>query len=163
MFQLLFLIFVIVPIIEIAVLMQVGALIGGWPTVGIVIITAWLGAANVRQQGLSTIQNLQLKMAQGEMPSEEIVAGLLLMVAGVFLVTPGFVTDALGLSLLIPVVRKSLINKVQKHLVSGAVNGTHFNVHTGGHQNQNSPFSEHDIPHKERQGQTLDGEYERKD
>jgi len=162
MFQLLFLIFVIVPIIEIAVLMQVGALIGGWPTVGIVIITAWLGAANVRQQGLSTIQNLQLKMAQGEMPSEEIVAGLLLMVAGVFLVTPGFVTDALGLSLLIPIVRKSLINKVQKHLVSGAVNGAHFNVHTGGHQGQNSPFSDHDLAHKERQGQTLDGEYERK-
>ena len=99
MFRVFFFLFIVVPIIEIAVLMQVGALLGAWPTVAIVIITAWLGAKNVRQQGIATIQSVQTKMAQGEAPSDEIVAGLLLLVAGILLVTPGFVTDFFGLNL----------------------------------------------------------------
>ena len=117
MFRILFFLFVVVPIIEIAVLMQVGSLIGVWPTVAVVVVTAWLGAKNVKAQGISTIQNLQTKMAQGEEPSQEIVAGLLLLVAGVLLVTPGFVTDAFGLSLLVPQVRAALVSSVKQHLV----------------------------------------------
>lgn len=167
MFQILFLIFVIVPIIEIAVLMQVGELIGGWPTVGVVIFTAWLGAVFVRQQGLATIQQLQLKMAQGEMPSQEIVAGLLLLVSGVLLVTPGFVTDFFGLSLLIPQVRLGLVKAVQHRLMKQAT------VHTNFHTYQQSPFQDvhttdtsqngAKMDKPSHQGQTLDGEYERKD
>ncbi len=116
MFQLLFVLFIIIPIIEITVIMQVGALLGVWPTVAIVILSAWLGAKYVRQQGMKTMQTVQVKMAQGEMPSSEIVTGLMLLVAGVLLVTPGFVTDILGLSLLIPAVREGIAQKVQKHI-----------------------------------------------
>jgi UPF0716 protein FxsA len=116
MFRVLFALFIIVPIIEITVLMQVGELIGAWPTVAIVIVSAWLGAKYVRLQGLATLQSVQTKMAQGEMPSGEIVTGLMLLVAGVLLVTPGFVTDIFGLLLLIPQVRKALSSSVQKHI-----------------------------------------------
>ncbi|WP_286264959.1 FxsA family protein [Thalassotalea atypica] len=163
MFRILFLVFIIVPIIEIAVLMQVGELIGGWPTVGVVILTAWLGAVFVRQQGIATVQNLQTKMAQGQAPSEEIVAGLLLLVAGVFLVTPGFVTDAFGLSLLIPQVRKGLVKGVQRHIVTSATSGANFSAHQHSSFEQQNPFEAHNTPKAEHQGKTIDGEFERKE
>jgi len=169
MFRLLFVLFIIIPIIEISVLMQVGAVLGVWPTIAIVIFTAWLGAKYVRQQGLSTLNSVQTKMAQGQMPSDEIVTGLMLLVAGVFLVTPGFVTDFLGLSLLIPAVRNGIVASVKAQLNTRGANGQHFQFHTHNQEQsqndfseqQESPFQEHiQSPHK---GQTLDGEFERKD
>ncbi|OKY27300.1 MULTISPECIES: FxsA family protein [Thalassotalea] len=159
MFRILFFLFIVIPIIEIMVLMQVGALIGAWPTIAIVVITAWLGAKNVKQQGIATLQSVQDKMAQGEAPSNEIVAGLLLLVAGVLLVTPGFVTDFFGLSLLIPQVRNGLINAVQKQL------SQHTVVHTqqfGFHQQ--SPFDqEEQQPEQRNENKTIEGEFERKE
>jgi len=178
MFKFLFLLFIIIPILEITLLINIGEIIGAWPTIAIVIITAWLGAKNVRQQGIATMQSVQTKMAQGEMPSAEIVTGLMLMVAGVLLVTPGFVTDLFGLSLLVPAVRKAIGGFVQKHLItmqSNGVGGAHFHSsgfsHGGGHvyENEvdnstvqtenNSPFIEH-TPDK---GDVIEGDYERKD
>lgn len=170
MFRFLFILFIVVPIIEIMVLMNVGAWLGAWPTIAIVIITAWLGAKNVKQQGVATLNSVQTKMAQGEMPSDEIVAGLLLLVAGVLLVTPGFVTDIFGLSLLIPAVRNTLIKSVQSHLVMNK-NAAGFTYQSSVHTKQNDPFaqdpfqqsnaSEKSIEH--HQGETLEGEYERKE
>ena len=169
MFRMLFILFVIVPIVEIMVLMQVGSLLGVWPTLAIVIITAWLGAKNVKQQGIATLQSVQLKMAQGEMPSDDIVAGMLLLVAGILLVTPGFVTDIFGLSLLIPQVRISLKRAVQKH-VSSASMSTHFKAGIDSDAfakpgNQQSPFvsPNDDSQPYQHQGKTLDGEFERKE
>ena len=161
MFRLLFLLFVIIPVIEIAVLMHVGAWIGAWPTIGIVIFTAWLGAKNVRQQGIATLNSVQTKMAQGQMPSEEIVTGLLLLVAGVLLVTPGFVTDIFGLSLLIPQVRQSLVNAVRHHLVSRQVNGSTAHFQANVHHAVNDDEKQKTSP--PRQGETLEGEFERKE
>ncbi len=167
MFRLLFVLFIIIPIIEISVLMQVGAVLGVWPTIAIVIFTAWLGAKYVRQQGLSTLNSVQTKMAQGQMPSDEIVTGLMLLVAGVFLVTPGFVTDFFGLSLLIPNVRNAIVASVKTQMKNSGGHSQHFQFH-GQHQQHNdfssqqeNPFNESiQSPHK---GQTLDGEFERKD
>jgi len=170
MFRFLFILFIAVPIIEIMVLMNVGAWLGAGPTIAIVIITAWLGAKNVKQQGVATLNSVQTKMAQGEMPSDEIVAGLLLLVAGVLLVTPGFVTDFFGLSLLIPNVRNMLIKSVQAHLVMNK-NAAGFTYQSSVHDQQQPPFSEspfqqsssNDEPIEHRQGKTLEGEYERKE
>ena len=167
MFRILFFLFVVIPIIEIAVLMQVGSLIGVWPTVAVVVVTAWLGAKNVKAQGISTIQNLQTKMAQGEEPSQEIVAGLLLLVAGVLLVTPGFVTDAFGLSLLVPQVRAALVSSVKQHLVMQSASSAGFTF-TGGAANQGfhqaPPQDSFDQAQRHvHQGKTIDGEFERKD
>lgn len=182
MFRVLFILFVIVPIIEIAVLMQVGSLIGAWPTVAIVVITAWLGAKNVKAQGIATIQNLQSRMAVGEEPSQEIVAGLLLLVAGVLLVTPGFVTDAFGLSLLIPQVRNGLVASVQQHLAMQTIQGMQGSQGMGGASftyrqqshhasGQQHGFDQHVDPFEKtrtksnnvEQGNTIEGEFERKD
>ena len=176
MFRLLFVLFIIIPIIEISILMQVGTFLGVWPTIAIVIFTAWLGAKYVRQQGLATLNSVQTKMAQGQMPSDEIVTGLMLLVAGVFLMTPGFVTDFFGLSLLIPAVRNAIVNGVKPHLAASSASSSSFHFQAGSFQEHNenhsaehddfsprqqSPFKEHISPPK--QGQTLDGEFERKD
>ena len=169
MFRLLFVLFIIIPIIEITVLMQVGAVLGVWPTVGIVIFTAWLGAKYVRQQGMATLQSVQTKMAQGQMPSDEIVTGLMLLVAGVLLVTPGFVTDFLGLSLLLPSVRQAIAGSVKAHITTSTASQQSFHFHSQGNvyehddvsDRQEHPFQSHiESPNK---GKTLDGEFERKD
>lgn len=105
----LFLLFIIVPIIEITVLIQVGQAIGAWYTVGLVLLSAFIGVNMLRQQGLSTLARARQRMDRGEVPGEEMVEGILLAVGGAMLVTPGFVTDVIGFSCLIPAVRRALI------------------------------------------------------
>lgn len=169
MFRLLFVLFIIIPIIEITVLMQVGALLGVWPTIAIVIFTAWLGAKYVRQQGIATLNSVQNKMAQGQMPSDEIVTGLMLLVAGVLLVTPGFVTDFLGLSLLLPAVRQAIAGSVKSHIATNGASTQSFQFHSQGNvyehedvsSHQEDTFKAHIQP--PNKGTTLDGEFERKD
>ena len=169
MFRLLFVLFIIIPIIEISVLMQVGEFLGVWPTIGIVILSAWVGAKYVRQQGLATLQSVQTKMAQGEMPSNEIVTGLMLLIAGVLLVTPGFVTDIFGLSLLVPSIRQVIVANVQKHInvnahVAGNTAGEHFHHgNTYEHEGfaQTSDTDNKAIP--KHHSETIEGEYTRKE
>lgn len=175
MFRVLFLLFIIVPIIEISVLMQVGELIGAWPTVAIVIVSAWLGAKYVRQQGIATLQSVQTKMAQGEMPSSEIVTGVMLLVAGVLLVTPGFVTDIFGLLLLVPNVRQALANTVQNHIKTnqGSAFGNAAHFHSSTFTQANGQTYENDVddseiftqkkPISHHQGETIEGDFKRKD
>jgi UPF0716 protein FxsA len=105
----LFLLFVAVPILEIALFIQVGGLIGLWPTLAIVVLTAFAGIALVRTQGLQALRALQTNLSQGRDPVSPIAHGALILVAGVLLLTPGFFTDAVGLALLVPPVRAALI------------------------------------------------------
>jgi UPF0716 protein FxsA len=166
MFRILFLLFIIIPIIEIALLMQIGAWIGLWPTIAIVIITAWLGAKNVKQQGISTLNSVQTKMAQGQAPSEEIVSGFMLLIAGVLLLTPGFATDIFGLSLLIPAFRKGIVKAFQKNIPTQTFSSSGFEYHSSGEQPVNGVFDQEEnnpTIKSNHQGQTLDGEFERKD
>ena len=122
----LFLLFVIMPIAEIAVLINVGEIIGGWNTVLLVILSAMIGAYLVKREGVSTLAQAQLKMQQGQVPAEEIGSGLLLLVAGVLLVTPGFITDVLGLLLTLPYTRKK-IGGVLFHALNGKMHASaHF-------------------------------------
>jgi len=122
----LFLLFIVMPIAEIAVLIQVGGAIGGWTTIGIVILTAVLGTAMLRQQGLATLNRAQSRMQQGEMPAQQMLEGLLLLIGGVLLLTPGFITDFFGFCTLIPWSRQFIARK----LTSGTLSG--FNVFVGG-------------------------------
>ena len=105
----LFLIFVGVPILEIARFIQVGDVIGLWPTLAIVILTALAGTVLMRLQGLHALSRLKQSLATGGDPVGPIAHGALILVAGVLLLTPGFFTDAVGLSLLVPPVRETLI------------------------------------------------------
>ncbi|GGD70106.1 FxsA family protein [Lacimicrobium alkaliphilum] len=117
----LFFLFAIMPIIEIAVLIEVGDRIGGWPTIGLVILTAAVGAALVRMQGVATLFQARRKMDMGQIPGQEMAEGLMLAIAGVLLVTPGFVTDAFGLLLVAPfsrpLIARWLLNKMQVQVV----------------------------------------------
>lgn len=108
----LLIIFIIIPLIELAVILKVNSVIGiGW-TLGLIIITAFVGIRLLRQQGISTLLRANQKMQQGQMPAQELAEGFLLALAGAFLLTPGFVTDAAGFMLLVPTTRKGLVHKV---------------------------------------------------
>lgn len=102
----LFAIFVIVPILEIATFIQVGSLIGLLPTLAGILATAVIGALLVRQQGFKVLQEAQSASARNEMPIEPAVHGVFILLAGLLLLTPGFVTDAVGFLLLVPPVRR---------------------------------------------------------
>ena len=108
MFQILLIAFLAIPIIEIYLLIQVGSIIGAGWTIFIVIGTAILGASLLRQQGLATWTRLNQSMAQGQLPPTILVEGILLLLSGAFLLTPGFFTDGIGFLFLMPPVRKFL-------------------------------------------------------
>jgi len=92
----LFIIFVIVPIIEIALFIQAGDWFGLAPTLAMIVLTAIIGVSLLRQQGLSTLYKAQQKMNHGEIPAMEMVEGIMLAVAGALLITPGFFTDSIA-------------------------------------------------------------------
>ncbi|WP_339770576.1 FxsA family protein [uncultured Paraglaciecola sp.] len=148
----LFLLFVLIPIVEISLLISVGEQIGGWNTVAIVIATALIGSYIVRQQGLTTLINAQQKMQHGEIPGQEVAEGLLLVIAGVMLVTPGFVTDFIGFLFCLPMTRpliaKGLLSKLQMQVVSQAQGG--FNAQQGS-------------ANRSANDDIIEGEFERKD
>ena len=106
----LFPIFVVVTIAEIAVLISVGEVFGTWPTVLLVIITALIGSTLLKQQGWSTMAKAQQSLAEGRSPAVEMLEGVVILVSGVLLLTPGFLTDGLGLLGLIPWSRLYFIN-----------------------------------------------------
>lgn len=108
----LFLIFIIVPVIEMYILIKVGAVIGGFYTIVLVLLTAMIGVSLLKKQGLSTFLTAQQKMQTGQMPVTEIAEGLMLAVAGALLLTPGFVTDTIGFILLTPVLRQRIAKQV---------------------------------------------------
>ena len=106
----LFPIFVVVTIAEIAVLISVGEVFGTWPTVLLVIITALIGSTLLKQQGWSTMAKAQQSLAEGRSPALEMLEGVVILVSGVLLLTPGFLTDGLGLLGLMPWSRSYFIN-----------------------------------------------------
>jgi len=122
----LFILFVVMPIVEIGVLIKVGGAIGGWTTIGIVILTAVIGTAMLRQQGVATLNKAQQRMHNGEMPAQQLLEGLLLLIGGVLLLTPGFITDFFGFCTLIPISRRFLGAK----LSAGAL--SNMNIFVGG-------------------------------
>lgn len=122
---LLFLLFFIIPVVEIAAFIEVGGMIGLWPTLLLIIATALAGAMLLRYQGLRTFLDAQRQMRAGEAPVQAMWHGLFLVIAGVLLLTPGFVTDAIGLALFIPPLRLWLATK----LVSWLMPRTHVRMH----------------------------------
>ena len=102
-------IFIIIPVIEIWLLIKVGGAIGTLPTVGLIILTAIIGVALLKQQSMATVANAREKLATGSMPVSQMVEGIFLAVGGALLLTPGFFTDAIGFACLIPGIRQVLI------------------------------------------------------
>ena len=104
----LFLAFTIIPIIEIFLLIEIGSMFGVLTAVTLVILTGFLGAFLARMQGLQTLYRIQESLREGRMPSGELLDALLIVIAGLVLLTPGFLTDSAGFLLLIPATRNSI-------------------------------------------------------
>ena len=150
MLFILFFIFIVVPVIEITVLIEVGEQLGAFTTVALVILTAAVGASLVRSQGLQTLLNAQKKMQQGEQPGQEVIEGVMLAIAGVMLVTPGFVTDFLGLILLLPFSRQFFANKLLARMIIK-------------NMASQQPFNQGFSSHQSRSEDIIDGEFVNKD
>ena len=113
----LFLIFVVIPLAEIAVFIAIGELIGILPTIAIVIVTAFIGTILLRMQGVSVLQRAQLALHEGRIPVDSVVDGVCLLVAGAFLLTPGIITDSIGFLLFIPQFRHWLAQIIFRQIV----------------------------------------------
>lgn len=120
--------FIAVPLIEIALFIQVGDAIGLWPTLAIVLITAFLGTWLVRTQGRMALGRLQSSFSELQDPTEPLAHGAMILFAGALLLTPGFFTDAVGFSLLIPSIRSAAF-----HAIKARVKVQTFGTPGGGH------------------------------
>jgi UPF0716 protein FxsA len=98
----LFLLFTLVPLVELYILIKIGGYLGAFPTVALVVLTALLGIVLARFEGLRTLQQIRHSLSQGIVPAEEMVDGVLIFVGGILLITPGVLTDLFALVLLIP-------------------------------------------------------------
>ena len=122
--------FIGIPLIEIYLFIAVGGWIGVWPTIGLVILTALVGTTLLRQQGLATLARAQAETEANRLPVRELFDGVCLLFGGVLLLTPGFMTDAFGLALLLPQLR-GLIGRGLWKLLQGS-KGFHFTVYGAG-------------------------------
>lgn len=113
-FPIFFVLFLVIPIVEIFFLIKVGELMGAWPTIFLVVLTAVIGAGLLRQQGLSILTRFQNNMGQGKLPAQEMVEGIILAVGGALLMTPGFVTDTIGFLCLLPLSRGFIAKNIIK-------------------------------------------------
>lgn len=115
MFAKLFLAFTLIPVIELYLLIKVGSLIGAMETIALIIAMGVFGAALARAQGVQILLDLRKTLQAGKNPSQKIIEGLLVFVGGIALLTPGFLSDLLGLSLLLPFTRKFYLGYLQNY------------------------------------------------
>lgn len=116
--------FIVMPIVEMTILIKVGTIIGALNTIGLVLLTAIIGAALLRQQGLATLLKANQRLNSGELPAKEVAEGLILAVGGTLLLTPGFVTDTVGFLCLIPGIRHWFAAQVLKRMVVAGKSGS---------------------------------------
>ncbi|MFK0571428.1 FxsA family protein [Endozoicomonas sp.] len=107
----LFLLFILLPILEMVVLIKVGSIIGAWNAVALVVLSVFIGLAVIRRQGLATALKARQKMAAGELPAMEMLENLVIAIGGLLMLIPGFITDFLGVFLLLPPIRRLLIRR----------------------------------------------------
>ena len=150
----LFVLFVTVPIIEIALFIQIGGEIGLLSTLCIVIATAFLGTYLVRKQGLSALSQLKNNVETLENPIAPLAHGIMILLAGALLLTPGFFTDAVGFSLLVPNIRIWLFERVKQRILHSQNGFSFTHARTGGakHSSQNGE--------RQASGTTIEGVYE---
>ncbi|MBU2955206.1 FxsA family protein [Marinobacter sp. F3R08] len=161
--------FIILPIAEMAVLIQVGGMIGVLNTVGLVFLTAVIGAWLLRQQGLATLLRANQRLNSGELPAKEVAEGLILAVGGALLLTPGFITDTVGFLCLIPGPRHWLAAQALKRMVVAGKSrsqGFYFRASGGSNPFGQGPFGGRDNGFGQQRpfdrdgnGDIIEGEY----
>lgn len=147
--------FIVLPILEMAVLIQVGSVIGVLSTVGLVLLTAVIGAALLKQQGLATLTRANQRLNSGELPAKEVAEGLILAVGGALLLTPGFITDTIGFLCLLPGSRHWFAAQAMKRMViRGQGSGFFWSSGGGDPFSGQGPFSR-----RPGEGDPIEGEY----
>ena len=157
----LFIIFILIPILELITFIKVGANIGIFWTLFWIFFTAVAGMAVIRIQGFTTLMRVRERLNAGEAPAKELLQGFLLTFAGLLLVIPGFITDTLGLFLLVPWVSKLLAGYLMRHSAL-------FVPKQQGFQSAEKDVTDVYIVekyrvHQQQSGETIEGEYKRED
>ena len=119
----LLLLFIGLPILEFALLIKLHGMVGFLPTVALVFLTGVVGASLVRRQGVNILFKIRQEMSLGNLPAPQMMDGVMILIAGAFLVTPGLITDTVGFALLIPFVRQQIRFWLRKKLEDGMRNG----------------------------------------
>lgn len=162
----LLLIFIIVPLAELAVLIKVGGAIGILWTFLLILFTAFIGVTLLRAQGLATLMRASERMQQGDIPAKELAEGFLLALAGALLLTPGFLTDAFGFSLLLPGVRGAMAVSLMKRFKPAMMRGGQSpfsHPDEGMNERMNHRPNVSQKPSRNGGGDIIDGEYRRED
>ncbi len=149
--------FIVVPFVEILILLEVSQRIGALPTIGLVLLTAFVGINLLKRQGLNTLLRFQDRLRSGQLPAQEIVEGMLVAFAGALLLAPGFITDTVGVLLLTPGIRGAIARHI---LRSGSlyVAGSSFHAQSG--FGAGGPFSQRRDPFgQDGEGDIIDGEF----
>jgi UPF0716 protein FxsA len=128
MFFKLFLLFTLIPVIELALLIKVGSYIGTFNTIAIVILTAVVGAYMVKMEGLGVMYRIQQNMHEGIFPAEELINGMMILLAGALLLTPGFFTDAIGFLMVFPLSR-NYIKRIARRYIEKKMSTGEINIH----------------------------------
>jgi len=161
----LLLLFVVMPVMEMWLLIEVGGQIGALATIALVLLTAMVGLTLLRKQGFATLMKANRKMAEGQLPAEEMVEGIFLAIGGALLLTPGFVTDSIGFACLLPGIRQLLIGGAVKRMMAKGQFRAHGSFQAGGFRpggfqggsfQSRGPFDE-----KNSHGETIEGDYHR--
>ena len=122
MFRLFLILFITIPLIEIAILIKIGSIIGAGYTIVLVIGTAFLGVSLLRIQGISTLAKVQANISRGQLPATELIEGLILLISGALLLTPGFFTDTIGFLMLVPTLRQRLAETFFVNFMKNRIN-----------------------------------------
>ncbi|HET8849291.1 MAG TPA: FxsA family protein [Marinobacter sp.] len=163
-----FFLFIVLPIAELALLIQVGSVIGVLNTVGLVFLTAIIGGWLLRQQGLATLLRANERLNSGELPAKEVAEGLILAVGGAMLLTPGFITDTFGFLCLLPGTRHWLANQALKRMtVAGQSRSFTFRAGGGFGPGQGAgpfdgagPFGQQRPFDRDANGDIIEGDYQ---
>jgi UPF0716 protein FxsA len=124
----LFILFTLVPVIELALLIKIGSIIGLFNTIAIVIMTALIGAYMVKMEGIGVMYRIQQNMQEGIFPAEELINGMMILVAGALLLTPGFFTDVIGFLMVFPLSR-NYIKKIAKSYLKRKMSTDELYIH----------------------------------
>lgn len=156
----LLLIFFLTPIVEMYLLIEVAGYINALPTIFLVMLTAVIGVALLKRQGLATLTRGVGRLNRGEIPATEMAEGILLGISGALMITPGFITDGVGFLLLFPPSRTAIARLILDRMqVNGAYNGA-FQTHTRSQaHSQASPFGEAQTP---RERNVIEGEFDKR-
>lgn len=144
------LLFIAIPAMELYILIKVGASIGALATIGIIVVTGMVGAALAKHQGFAAVRKMQRAMVEGEKVGTTLVSGALVVFAGALMLTPGFVTDSVGLLLLLPPIRNVAAGYIvkwgEKRVMTSTVIGGYGGFGYPGGSTEDSDKDEHDPP-----------------